>query len=592
MRACVLHLARTADFSEYRARIELMVDLHREDWVSTGMPADTVHPMLMLMARAVWAHCPNPHLHYAPGRLPPIERNAPCHCESGRKYKHCCLEAELRLPLKELNYLPFLLETQARKCWAELAGSKLSVPMLIDMALRWQNEGRHKDLLALLEPWFVDERHFTAPHEPLLDCLLDCYDALGKPRKKKQLLERGLQHGDRGTVASLLQRQAAIAHDRGEIQQAWTHFKAAQIAQPDSPNLCHLELLLLVTQGDEAQARERARFWVQSLQRRRDPELQGLIELAQAVAREGAAAFGELALRHVPELADLETQLKSAPPPQAHYRFPYRDGGSAGPLEPSPALAKALDAIEAQMARAQEAGGDPDVGPVLAREPLLWHSFELLAALEDIARNHPLPGVDERVVLPLLERAEALLRENLRVHKAEKLALEWSWLENRTALGLIADLALLRMQVDPEGDAAVVTLRWLVDDLNPQDNQGLRMPLMALLLRRRAYAEAAQLADRYPHDLPEMQYQSALALRLAGREAEATAMLAAAISSYPRIARMLLAKKAPKKPRGDAYGIVLGGDEEAWLFRDEHFALWQRSGGLDWLRTCLAGELK
>lgn len=585
IRACVDVLNRAPDFTAYRDRVASLVDLYRKDWEASGTPPETVYPMLMLMARAVWAHCPNPHLQYAAGRLPPMERNSPCHCGSGRKYKHCCQDAEQRLPLKQVNFLSFLLEVLQRKRWAELAGSKLSRPMLVHVAHEWQGAGRYQELLALLEPWFKDERHFTEPHEPLLDCLLDCYDALHKPRKKQQLLERGLQHGDRGTVAALLQRQAAIAHDRGETAEAWALFKAAQQVLPDSPSLCHLELLLLIAQGDEAQARERARFWVQSLQRRRDPELQGLIELAQSVAREGAAAFGELAAQHEPALAELEAQLRAAPPPQAHYHFPHRSSESAGPLEPSPALAKALRTIEARMSRAQQGGGDPELGPVLAQAPLLWHSFELIAALEGIAHSRPLPGVGERFALPLLKRAEALLRENLRAHKAEGLALEWGWLQNRTALSLLADLALLRIELGCETDAALSTLRWLVDELNPQDNQGLRMPLMALLLQRGDYAEAAALAERYPDDLPEMQYQSALALHLLGNEASARAMLARVAADYPKIARMLLAPKPPKRPRGDAYGVVLGGDEEAWLFRDEHLPLWTRTGGLDWLRA-------
>lgn len=587
---CVRALVVSPDFTAYRVRISQIVDLYREDWEATGTPPETVRPMLMLMARGVWAHCPNPHLQYAVGRLPPIERNAPCHCGSGRKYKHCCQDAEQRLPLKQINFLPFVLSELQRNRWPELAGSKLSRAMLLNVALEWQAEGRHKDLMALLEPWFKDERHFTELHEPLLDCLLDCYDALRKPRKKQKLLERGLQHGDRGTVAALLQRQAAIAHDRGEIAQAWAFFKAAQRLQPDSPNLCHLELLLLIAQGDETQARERARFWVQSLQRRRDPELQGLIELAQSVARDGAAAFGELAVEHEPALAELDVLLRSAPPPQAHYHFPHRGDASAGPLEPTPALAKALREIESRMARAQQGGGDVELAPVLAQAPLLWHSFELITALLGIACSRNLPGVGERFALPLLKRAESLLRENLRVHKAEGLALEWGWMENRTALNLIAHSALLRIELGLETEAALATLHWLVDELNPQDNQGMRMPLMALLLARGAYTEAAKLSERYPDDLPEMQYQSALAEHLAGRRALANAKLGLAIARHPRIARMLLAPKPTKRPRGDAYGVVVGGAEEAWLFREEHLALWTRTGGLDWLRAVVTGS--
>lgn len=209
---------------------------------------------------------------------------------------------------------------------------------------------------------------------------------------------------------------------------------------------------------------------MQWLRRRRDPALQGLIELAQSVAREGASAFAELALENEPVLADLDALLRSAPPPQAHYRFPHLDAESAGPLEPSPPLVKALREIGARMAQAQQGGEDPDIGAALAREPLLWHSFELISALQRVARSRRLPGVGERVALPVLMRAVALLCENLCAHKAEGLTLKWGWLQNRTALSLVAHSALLRIELGRDTEAALATLRWLVDELNPQDN--------------------------------------------------------------------------------------------------------------------------
>lgn len=116
------------------------------------------------------------------------------------------------------------------------------------------------------------------------------------------------------------------------------------------------------------------------------------------------------------------------------------------------------------------------------------------------------------------------------------------------------------------------------------------MPLIALLLGRGDYAAAAELADRKPDDLPEMQYQSALAMHLAGRKSLAGATIALAVARYPRIAKMLLAPKPPNRPRGNAYGREVGGAEEAWLFRQEHLALWERSGGIDWLRRWASGR--
>jgi hypothetical protein len=49
-------------------------------------------------------------------------------------------------------------------------------------------------------------------------------------------------------------------------------------------------------------------------------------------------------------------------------------------------------------------------------------------------------------------------------------------------------------------------------------------------------------------------------------------------------ARYLLASK-PKQPRLLGNAVQLRGEKEAWLFRQWHLELWQRTGGIDWLRA-------
>ena len=53
---------------------------------------------------------------------------------------------------------------------------------------------------------------------------------------------------------------------------AWALFADTQRAAPDDPALSHLEIVMLLSQGRHAEARERARFWVAKLQRRHDRE--------------------------------------------------------------------------------------------------------------------------------------------------------------------------------------------------------------------------------------------------------------------------------------------------------------------------------
>jgi tetratricopeptide (TPR) repeat protein len=582
--ACVRAIAQQSEFEPYQAQMRSLIELFAPEWIATGTAPEAVQPLLMVLARGAWASCPNPQLAFAPGRLPQTQRNDPCHCGSLRKYKHCCQDAERAVPIGEINLLPMLVEALPRKRWSELVGSRVPLPMLIDLCMNWGREQRAKDLVALLEPWFKGEAYFAEPHEPLLDCLLDCYDALGNPRKKQALLERGLKQGDRGIVASLLQRLAAIAHDRGEIVQAWEYFRQAQRMQPEAPALCHLELLLLIGEGQEQRARERARFWVQSLQRRRDPELTGLIELAQAVARDGGAAFADLALRHEPHFAAIESALAQAPAVQACYTLPKRSKDSAGPLVLTPELSAALAAWVEQLDGARDQEREPDWAALLAEQPLLWQSFELIAELVGMTENAALPGLRERLTLPLLTRAMNLLHANLKAAGAERLKLEWGWRENRCALTLLEDLAMLWLERDPRSEVAREVLTWLVHGLNPDDNQGLRMPLMALLLAREEFADAVELAKRYPDDRAEMQYHGALALHLSGKAEQAKRALTKAQRRYPKLASFLLAS-APKRPRLLEGAVRVGGDDEAWLFRERHLEMWQACGGIDWLKA-------
>ena len=46
---------------------------------------------------------------------------------------------------------------------------------------------------------------------------------------------------------------------------------------------------------------------------------------------------------------------------------------------------------------------------------------------------------------------------------------------------------------------------------------------------------------------------------------------------------MLLARD-PKPPKTDnSFGVTVGGKDEAWQYRERHYALWQSGGSLDWL---------
>ncbi|MGH8151177.1 MAG: hypothetical protein ACREPF_00400 [Rhodanobacteraceae bacterium] len=61
-------------------------------------------------------------------------------------------------------------------------------------------------------------------------------------------------------------------------------------------------------------------------------------------------------------------------------------------------------------------------------------------------------------------------------------------------------------------------------------------------------------------------------------------------ATAPRRSCTLL-KANRKPPRDYEWGIRVGGDEEAWLYRCDTLVLWQRLRAMDWLRAC-AKELR
>ena len=579
---CVGIIAQDVDFTAY---VGALASLHAS--FAEVMPE---WPIVLSMARAVWRQTPQPALRYAPAVLPTPERNAPCVCGSGRKYKQCCLVLDSTIPLQQMNFLPLLLGYLPRRRWSELVGSRIALDMVFDTAMQMHQDGCEKDVCTLLEPWFVDDADFHARREGLFDALLDAYTELGRPRKKTQLLERALAVGDHRLRSAALQRKTTMLADHGDHAAAWKLFAEAQRADPQSPSLAHLEVTMLLSEGRAGEARDRARFWAHRLAAMRDPQLGELIGFMRGIAERGELAMTQLMLDRDPELRELLELLQAAPPVASLYTLDPGDG-EAGALKAKPGLSKALRAwhgMAPQISHSplfldQQAAGDmSDWLPLLRERPLLWNAFEVLDTVVAEIRGRGMAMLSDALVRPLLDRAEQLLREVLRANQAEGKRLEWGWLQNRPALSLLGN----RIAIDgnkPLDGEQVTRLEWLVCTLNPDDNQGFRHTLVRALLQAGRIADALALCERYPDDFAAMRYNHALALFAADRKDAAFAALRDVAKAYPKPLAWLL-KTRPKRPRPDRLGVPVGGDEEAWIYRRETLALWEQLGAMDWLR--------
>ncbi len=590
---CATHAVAGADFESIDAAARASADeiLPAPPAGALRDEPDLRRRLVRCMARAAWRQMPQPAAGYATPRMERPERKAPCHCGSSAMYKHCCYPIERDLPFDELDLLPNVLERLPRARWPELAGSQVDIDRVAHTVQEWHEQGRHVDIVALLEPWFAGDA-FAARVEPLFDALLDAYSDLDRPRQKAALLDRGLQAGDAAIRSAALQRRVTMAADAGDFGLAWRLFGDAQRNEPESPFLANLEVTVLIHEHRHDEARERARFWVKRLARRNDPRLARMLAFLRQVADEGAGAMARVAGERDPVVGEFLARWREAPPEAALYTLDPHDG-SAGPLTPVSALAKALttwgkacppidysplqdDASEAIIVSAR------GWLPVLERHPELWNSFEALDALVTASVGFNQLGLAETVGAAILRRAECLLRLVLRDQRAEGLRLEWSWLENRPALSLLGGLIDCEEHV-PATPEIVARLEWLVQGLNPNDNQGYRHTLMRRLLEVDRIADALALSECYPDDFAAMRYNRALALYAAKRGVEALAALRDAVAEFPEPLAWLL-KSTAKRPPSGRFGIQVGGDEEAWEYREDTLPLWRRFGALDWAR--------
>ncbi len=555
------------------------------------------------MFREIWNRVLRPDHDWRARPEIKTERNGPCPCGSGRKYKQCCGPMAGSSPFggEGLSLLSYVLERVPLKRYKDLPFNQLSPEELGHVASQWLEQDRHEEAVALLEPLFAHPAKLDARHEYAFDMLCDAYFELGHPVKRLRLAESMMQSPDRVLKSAGMHRRCTILADKGDYGAAWELFKEAQRVDPDNPALAHLEVIMLISQDEIERAQERAGFWAARLKKLGygGEQIVGLMEeiahdpsaFAEAVKHGGFENIEEPDAQDAQSLAQLIRLAQGLPAPACHYRLQPRSG-DAGPLTADAELA----GVETEWREAFMPGDDHDDADFdpwadgawldwLAAHPLAWHSFAVIEDLlmeTDYVRSDDYELDDQLDALEdaLLDRALALLRLVLAENGAEGCKLEWGWLENRPALRLLGKL----IEVEAGTAEELPLLEWLVLTLNPNDNQGLRERLLHVYAAGARAADALALCERYPGDaLGAMIYGRILVLYLLGRQDEAAAALAQAQKDSPRIAKMLTAKK-PRMPKLQPGLMTWGGEDEAWYYRQSWRGVWERSGALDWLR--------
>ncbi|BBI74707.2 hypothetical protein HAALTHF_40720n [Vreelandella aquamarina] len=91
-----------------------------------------------------------------------------------------------------------------------------------------------------------------------------------------------------------LERLCLMHLDNDDLDSARAAFVKAQQALPDSPTLAYIEAMLLLHEGHEKEAKERANFWYRRLVRQGDLDEDQLDFLAALADNPGATLADQL----------------------------------------------------------------------------------------------------------------------------------------------------------------------------------------------------------------------------------------------------------------------------------------------------------
>ncbi|MBZ0094914.1 MAG: SEC-C domain-containing protein [Sulfuricella sp.] len=545
--------------------------------------------------RIIWNATPLPGNLFKPRPLPKPERNAPCACGSGMKYKHCCGQTDVpALPLEPALMLNLVLRNLTQKQLADLPYRSISHEGLALTAQQWLEEGKANWAIKLLEPIFADPSKLGEHDEYAFDVLMDAYLHEGKPRKRINLIETMLQSGSRALRVTAMQRHCTMLADAGDYEGAWELFGVAMREYPGQSAFSHLEVTLLMSQGRMAEAKERAKFWVATLRRQNNPDHAELVEFLASIANRPAEAMFDVVAGKNPFLGRMASLVRDLPDPEVHYSVDA--SGDMGVLVADKKLAK----LEADWHRLCPLGKPfstqllPPDGMVwqppiadqwvtfLEKHPLAFQSFDILDDVMQAVWQMEImtAAIEKPLILPLQDHAVRLFKA---VTGRVMVELPWAALPNRPALRVLVDAIWYGID-HGRREAVFPLMEDLVLRFNPDDNHGLRETLAREYLRAGQYEKALALCARYPGDMmADIAFGRVLALFKLNRKGEALTALVEANEHLPEVVPMLV-KDNPRQPKSEKFGMRVGGKEQAWHYRQDALALWQ-GDALEWLRA-------
>lgn len=557
------------------------------------------------VARQLWGSVPLPSNRWRARGVPKVERNAPCHCGSGRKFKQCCAEFEhLPFPLGADDLLVMALDEARPEMLVPEKLRHVPAQALGEAAMNWNQEGQAEKTAALLGPLFTDPGSLDERHELVLDALMDALLTLGQERQRRDLMEQMAQHTNKVLATTARARLVSVLADQGELERSWKLFHETSRFNPNDPQLWPLELTLLLTQGREEEARLRAPLLAT---RARQAGMDDLASALLQIAQEGLGAVTDLMDDDINDPEELDwIALANATPGSVDTellrtlyrvdRFPLEDSQNETVSAMSIRPVKKLADLNLRWRRRFLVGkpdltwldGDvdtlleslPEALAFLQKNPSAWLSAEVL---DDLLLG-ALALCDHDSPPQVLEAARKVTDHALAVLRALVGDGQFHWIEhdNRPMLRCLA-LAVELCHLTDDMDRGLALMQWGLA-LNPNDNHGWRAQVAPMLVEKGQHQAALDLMARYPDDLPPSEHVRAVALFGLGLREEAEAVLRKAHETYPVYLNMLLPEAMDPPPEEPGPGIRIGGTTSAWYHRLEWRPMWARTGALAWAR--------
>lgn len=582
LEASVEHILAHQDAERYFAELD---DIVEESGIRAWFAADM--PFWML-GRSVWNRVPLPSHQFQSAPLPAPRRNDPCPCGSGSKFKRCCqpfesehtLGLETSLPIARIAVERFT--QRQRQAVARSAPAEVRFALAAD-ELEAQHPGKARTLLLDLvkKGGLCAERQIEA-----VQLLGNAYAQLGHFTAGEKQLKALVPTLKPDAAAQTLCWLATRCLDDDRPQDALAHVLHAEGLVPDHLVVGILKTLSLSELGDDAQAQRTAQEWLPVALEVGDEDAIELLEeqaslatLNDAVASNDADWEQALLNEEALQASDEDCALFGIPEPLLRLLVALLEEALKRPLaavhfDPGPPPTKGdrarwvlvlPEAVEQALAAFYQAGATQNVldAELIRRHPALLQSLDFLELLEEFIGD-PTDPLQARFNAALFQQQERVVSHILDALPAGG-QLPWEWPEHRPVLRLLMEVAL-----DQESLADYITQLSRLLELCPNDNLGIRGPLVNTLLQKGRDAEALAICERYPDDfLAETRYGRVLALVRLNRLHDAEQALAGAYQALPKVLTYLVASQR-KQPRLDPHGTTtIGGADQAWYYRDE-----------------------